>query len=371
MGYRRMSRLESIAKKIDAGERLTLEDGLSLYATDDVLALGRLANSVKERRHGRKAFFVLNRKIEPTNLCVLSCKFCDFASKKGRPDAYAMAMDEILEKCSGEIHEVHISGAMHPDWRFEDYLEIVRALHKRYPRVPIKAFTAVEIDWYAKISRQSIKQVLLRLKDAGLAALPGGGAEVFSERVRKALFPFKIGAPKWMEVHRTAHRLGIPSNASLLYGHVETLEERVRHMLRLRDLQDETGGFLSFIPLAFQPGQTGLAVRPPTVIDDLKTLAVARLLLDNFPHLKAYWVTLSEETASVGLRFGADDIDGTLGEERIMHSAGAPTPAGLVRDRLVDLIQEAGCIPVERDALYRELYVHDRASSLPQYAVVS
>jgi aminodeoxyfutalosine synthase len=241
---------------------------------------------------------------------------------------------------------------MHPDWQFEDYLAIVQALHARYPHVGIKAFTAVEIEWYARTSRRSVENLLSTLKAAGLTALPGGGAEVFSERVRKALFPFKIGARGWLEVHRTAHALGIPSNATLLYGHIETLEERWHHLELLRQLQDEAPGFLSFIPLAFQPGKTGLAVQPPTVLDDLKLLAVSRLYLDNFPHIKAYWVTLGEETASLGLHFGADDIDGTIGEERIMHAAGATSPSGLLRERLRQLIREAGCVPVERDTLY-------------------
>jgi aminodeoxyfutalosine synthase len=247
---------------------------------------------------------------------------------------------------------VHISGGMPPEWTLENYIGIVRSLRQAYPTIGIKAFTAVEIEWAARISKQSLESVLIQLKEVGLTALPGGGAEVFSERVRKELFPFKIGAQEWLEVHRTAHRLGIRSNATLLYGHIETPEERWRHLELLRNLEDEAPGFLSFIPLAFQPGTTGLAYQPPTVIDDLKLLAISRLYLDNFPHIKAYWITLGEETASLGLHWGADDIDGTIGEERIMHAAGATSPSGLVRGRLQELIEEAGCIPVERDTLY-------------------
>jgi aminodeoxyfutalosine synthase len=318
-----------------------------------------MAKQVKEKRYGKKAFYVLNQKLEPTNVCVLSCKFCDFATKRGQPNAYEMTIEEMVRKCSGDISEIHISGGMPPEWTLENYVAIVRALRQAYPTVGIKAFTAVEVEWAARISRQSIESVLRQLKEAGLTALPGGGAEVFSERVRKELFPFKIGAKEWLEVHRTAHRLGIPTNATLLYGHIETPEERWRHLELIRELQDEAlqstsegAAFMSFIPLAFQPGTTGLAVHPPTVHDDLKLLAISRLYLDNIPHIKAYWITLGEETASTGLHWGADDIDGTIGGERIMHDAGAKSPTQMARERLEELIREAGCEPVERDALY-------------------
>lgn len=352
--------LRSVWDNVQSGSRLSLEDVRTLYATPDVVGLGWMAKQVKERRFGKKAFYVLNQKLEPTNVCVLSCKFCDFATKRDRPNAYEMTIDEMVRKCSGGVREIHISGGMPPEWRLEHYINIVRSLREAYPTVGIKAFTAVEIEWAARISKTSIEHVLLQLKEAGLTALPGGGAEVFSERVRRELFPFKIGEKGWVEVHRTAHRLGIPSNATLLYGHIETPEERWHHLEVLRNLQDEALGsdagagaaFMSFIPLAFQPGTTGLAVQTPPVIDDLKLLAISRLYLDNFPHIKAYWITLGEETASTGLHWGADDIDGTIGDERIMHAAGAQSPAGLARERLQDLIREAGCEPVERDALY-------------------
>ncbi len=329
-----------------------MDDARLLYASPDVIGVGWMAKQVKESRYGKKAFYVLNQKLEPTNVCVLSCKFCDFATKRGQPNAYEMTVEEMVEKCSGDISEIHISGGMPSEWKLENYLNIVRSLRHAYPKVGIKAFTAVEVEWAARISKQSIESVLSQLQDAGLTALPGGGAEVFSERVRQELFPFKIGAKEWLEVHRAAHKLGIPSNATLLYGHIETAEERWKHLEMIRDLEDEAPGFMSFIPLAFQPGTTGLAVEPPTMNDDLKLLAISRLYLDNIPHIKAYWITLGAETASTGLHWGADDIDGTIGGERIMHDAGAKSPTEMARARLEELIREAGCEPVERDALY-------------------
>jgi aminodeoxyfutalosine synthase len=344
--------LESIWSKVQNGKRLDLEDVRTLHTSPDLVGVGWMAKKVKEARYGKKAFYVLNQKIEPTNICVLSCKFCDFATKRDRPNAYEMSIEEMIEKCSGDISEIHISGGMPPEWKLENYIDIVRSLRLAYPRVGIKAFTAVEVEWAARISKESVESVLIQLKEAGLTALPGGGAEVFSERVRQKLFPFKIGAKEWLDVHRTAHRVGIPTNATLLYGHIETPEERWRHLEVLRDLEDEAPGFMSFIPLAFQPGTTGLAFEPPTVQDDLKLLAISRLYLDNFPHIKAYWITLGEETASTGLHWGADDIDGTIGGERIMHDAGAKSPTQLAREQLENLIREAGCEPVERDALY-------------------
>jgi len=370
-----------IWEKVRDNVRLGLDDVRVLDASPDLIGVGWMAKQVKEARYGKKAFYVLNQKLEPTNVCVLSCKFCDFATKRGRPNAYEMTIEEMVRKCSGDISEIHITGGMPPEWKLENYLEIVRALRRAYPKVGIKAFTAVEVEWAARISKQSIQAVLEQLKEAGLTALPGGGAEVFSERVRQELFPFKIGAKEWLDVHRIAHQLGIPTNATLLYGHIETHEERWKHLEMIRELQDESlkrtsspaaagrgsmgsppetagndgspaPGFMSFIPLAFQPGTTGLAYEPPSVQDDLKLLAISRLYLDNIPHIKAYWITLGEETASTGLHWGADDIDGTIGGERIMHDAGAKSPTQAARERLEDLIREAGCVPVERDTLY-------------------
>ena len=352
--------MQAVAAKLDEGERLTREEALGLFHTNDLLRLGRLADEAKRVRWGNRAHFVINRQINPTNLCVLSCRFCDFATKRGRPNAYEMTIEEILARCSPELREVHIVGGLHPEWRWEYYLEMLRAITSRFPQIQIKAWTAVEIDYFSKKFRLSVEEVLRQLQAVGLAALPGGGAEVFSERVRKALFPFKIGAPRWLEIHRTAHRLGLPTNATLLYGHLETYEERVDHLLALRAVQNETRGFMSFIPLAYQPGKTQVVTRQASAIEDLKTIAIARLLLDNMPHIKAYWVTMGEEIASAALHFGADDVDGTIGEERIMHAAEADSPVSLTRERLIDLIREAGCIPVERDALYRTIHVYDQ-----------
>ena len=361
--------LEQVSRTLQQQERLGRKEALRLFQAPDIVSLGRLANQAKRARWGDRAHFVLNRQINPTNICVLSCRFCDFATKRGRPNAYELTIAEILERCSEELREVHIVGGLHPDWPWAHYLGMLRAIKERFPQIQIKAWTAVEIDFFSKKFRLSVEEVLRQLQEAGLAALPGGGAEVFSERVRKALFPFKIGAPRWLEIHRIAHRLGIPTNSTLLYGHMETHEERVDHMLKLRELQDETGGFMSFIPLAYQPGHTRVVERQASALEDLRTIAIARLLLDNIPHLKAYWVTMGEEIASVALRFGADDIDGTIGEERIMHAADAASPVSLTRGRLVELIRESGCVPVERDALYHTLHVYDDAhcaSAVPQ-----
>lgn len=347
--------LDGISAKLSKGERVSRDDALELFATTDVLGLGRLANQAKHARWGRHAHFVINRQINPTNVCVLSCKFCDFATKRGRSNAYEMTLEDVVSRCDSGVREVHIVGGLHPDWPWSYYVEMLKAIKARHPQVQIKAFTAVEIEFFSKKFRLPIDEVLRQLKAVGLDALPGGGAEVFSERVRKALFPFKIGAPRWLEIHRAAHRLGIPTNSTLLYGHMETHEERVDHLLKLRDLQDETNGFMSFIPLAYQVGKTHVVSRQASAIEDLKTVAISRLVLDNIPHIKAYWVTLGEEIASISLSFGADDIDGTIGEERIMHAADAATPIRQTRDRLVELIRAAGCVPVERDALYNVL----------------
>ncbi|MCE2464051.1 MAG: aminofutalosine synthase MqnE [Dehalococcoidia bacterium] len=348
-----------IWEKVLAEERLSLEDGIRLFETRDFPAVGRMADHVKSRRDGDRVFFVLNRHLNPTNICVLSCTFCDFAMKKGDPDAYEMSMEEILGHVDPETREVHIVGGHHPDWPFEKYEEIVRTIHHHYPDVQIKAFTAAEIDYFHRRWKVTPEESLARLKEAGLRSMPGGGAEVFSSRVHKLLLPGKSDANRWSDIHHIAHNMGIRSNATLLYGHVETYEERVEHMIRLRELQDETGGFLAFIPLEYQVGDTHLVPRQASAIEDLKTIAAARLVLDNFPHIKSYWVMIGEETASVSLHFGASDMDGTIGKERIAHAAKAASPAGLARNRVVQLIREAQKIPVERDALYNVVHVYE------------
>jgi aminodeoxyfutalosine synthase len=357
--FRDMSLLP-IWEKVQQGERLSLEDGLVLFRTNDVISLGKMAHAVQRERSGDAVYFVLNQKIEPTNVCVLACKFCDFATKKGRPKAYEMTVHDILSKLTPDIHEVHITGGLHPDWEWEYYLDMLRQIKKHFPNVDIKAFTAVEIDFFHKKFKLSIEEVLRQLKEAGLRTMPGGGSEVFSERVRKRLFSSKIGAKAWLDIHRAAHRQGIPTNSTILYGHIETMEERMEHLLKLRAVQDETRGFLTFIPLAFQPGETGIKPtnRFTSAIDDLKMIAVSRLMLDNFPHIKAYWVMLTEEVASVALNFGADDLDGTVGGEKIAHDAGAITPMQLTKDKIVKIIKDAGKIPVERDVFYNPLNVY-------------
>lgn len=347
--------LRVVADKVQAGERLDRDDGLALLASEDLLAVGGLANAVKEARSGPYAFFVLNRQVNPTNICVLSCKFCDFAAKAGDDDAYEMTMEDVLESVRGPIDEVHIVGGLHPTWPFEYYEEMIRAIRRENADVQIKAWTAVEIDFFASLARISVDEVLERMKAAGLDTMPGGGAEVFSERVREQLYREKMDADRWLDIHRVAHRHGIRTNATLLYGHIESHEERVDHMLRLRELQDETGGFFSFIPLEFQLGYTDIVDRQASALDGLKTIATSRLLLDNFPHIKAYWVMLGEETASMALQWGADDLDGTIGEEKIAHAALADSPLGLTVHKMLKLMRESGRVPVQRDARYRAL----------------
>jgi len=349
-------------EKVEKGDRLTLDEGLVLFHSDDLISLGRMADAVKQRISGDAVYFALNQKIEPSNICALSCRFCNFSVKEGDPGAYDMTIEEIIDLIKPETCEVHITGSLHPSRPWEYYLDMIRRIKERFPSADVKAFTAVEIEFFHKRFRLPLKEILKRLKEAGLDILPGGGAEVFSERIRRRLFPHKIGAKTWLNVHKTAHRLGIPTNATLLYGHIESYDERLRHMIRLRETQDETGGFLVFIPLAFQPGRTG--IRPEnrftSAIDDLKMIAVSRLMLDNFPHIKAYWVMLTEDVAAAALNFGADDIDGTVGGEKIAHDAGAVSPPALAKERIIKIIGEAGKIPVERNGFYIPLDLHTK-----------
>ncbi|HYM20486.1 MAG TPA: aminofutalosine synthase MqnE [Candidatus Kapabacteria bacterium] len=355
----RDSALAPIWEKVRSGNRLSKEDGIALYNTFDVIGLGRMADEVARAKSGDAVYFVLNQKFEPTNICVLSCKFCDFAVKKGAEDAYEQSIEEMLAVLNPDIREVHITMGLHPDWEWQYYVDMVRRIKENFPLIDVKAFTAVEIDFFAKKFKKTHEEVLRELKAVGLRTMPGGGAEVFSERVRKLIFNQKIGAKTWFEVHRTAHRMGINSNVTMLYGHVETIEERIEHMIKTREVQDETGGFLSFIPLAFQPGDTGIKTRNnfTSAIDDLKTIAVSRLMLDNIPHIKAYWVMLTAEVAAIALNFGADDMDGTVGHERIAHDAGATSPMLLAKEKLVSIIHEAGKVPVERDVWYNSLHI--------------
>ena len=352
------ARLEPIWGKVSAGTRLTRDDGLTLFETEDLLGLGRMADHVKVRREGDRVYFVINRHITPTNVCVLSCRFCDFARKKGADGAYEHTIEDMVGMVREGVREVHIVGGHHPDWPFEYYERVIGAIHAAHPEVQIKAFTAAEIDYFWRRWRIEPKEALTRLKAAGLQSMPGGGAEIFSARLARELrYTGKADPERWCEIHGIAHALGIHTNATMLYGHIETSAERVDHLLRLREQQDASGGFLTFVPLAYQPGTTRLVPRltPPT--DSLRTIAAARLLLDNFPHVEAYWVVLGEETTSVALHFGADDVNGTLEDERIQHMAGAPTPAGVAREQLFRMIRDAGKVPVERDALYNVIQV--------------
>src|ERR1700723_1785664 len=352
------SRLHPIKDKVLAGERLNDADALARYGTGDILAVGWLANWVRERMHGDTAFFNVNRHINPTNVCVASCRLCAFGRKKGAADTDTMALEEAWETAgkglTEAVAEFHIVGGLHPDLPFEYFMDLVSGLKQRYPQVHIKAFTMVEVAFLAKRAKLSIAETLERMKAAGVDSCPGGGAEIFADRVRHIICDHKIDGGEWLETAKTAHNIGLKSNATMLYGHVENDEDRVDHMLRLRAVQDETGGFQTFIPLAFHPDNTALAHIPKTTgMMDLKQIAIGRLMLDNFSHIKSYWQMVSPKMAQISLRFGADDIDGTVIEEKIYHDAGATTPQGMRRADLVRLITEAGREPFERDTLYR------------------
>ena len=367
--------LRKINHKILSGERITGRDALALFRSDDIFSLGRMASRIARKKNGRKAYFVVNRHINPTNICINRCKFCAFSRSRGQEGAFELTVGEIIEKLragqrakSGAsamrgsslltprssllFREVHIVGGLHPDWPFEHYCTMLREIRKAFPSIAIKAFTAVEIDYFSRISGLSVRVVLERLKESGLQAMPGGGAEIFAERIRKKLCPEKISGERWLDVHRTAHLCGIRTNATMLYGHLESYEERVDHLLRLRALQDATNGFQAFIPLAYHPGNTDIGGSYTSGLDDLRTIAVSRLVLDNIPHIKAYWIMLGEKIAQISLLFGADDLDGTVIEEKITHSAGAMSGEGITREELVTLIRKAGKVPVERDAFY-------------------
>jgi len=343
--------VEAARAKLLAGESLTQEDGVRLFDAP-LMELGRLAHAMARDRHGDRVYFTVNRQLNPTNVCVLACKFCDYAKKPDAPGAYTMTKDQILAHVDPEITEIHIVGGLHNKWRFDDYVDIIRWVKEKKPDLSVKAYTAVEIDFFCRLTKKPAEWVLSELKAAGLDALPGGGAEVFSERVRRELFHQKIGARRWLEIHEIAHRMGIPSNATLLYGHIETRAERVQHMILLRELEARAPGFLAFIPLAFQPGTTGIVRRQASAIEDLRTIAVSRLVFDNVPHVKSYWVMLGQDTASVAINFGASDLDGTIGVEKIAHAALARSPVGMAEDAMVQLIREAGKTPVQRDAVY-------------------
>lgn len=357
--------LKEIVEKIDNGTRLSKTDALELINSNDLISIGQLANKVKERKTGDYAYFNVNRHINLTNICVSRCKFCAFSRDKNDNDAYTMTVEEVLDAARSARHlgitELHIVSGLHPDLPFDYYLEVISKLREVMPDVHIQAFTAVEIAYFAKISNFSIKDILTAFKNAGLGSLPGGGAEILNHRIREAVCPKKASSEEWLEVMRTAHNLGLKSNATMLYGHIETLEERIDHLLRLRSLQDQTGGFQCFIPLPFHPQNTQLPdFKKPTAFENLKMLAVSRLVLDNFPHIKAFWIMQGLKVAQLSLLFGVDDLDGTVVEEKITHSAGADTDQSISREELLELIYSTGRLPVERDTLYNVIKIYNQ-----------
>lgn len=353
-------RLSTIEEKVHAGVRLTPEEGLFLDEQVDLLTLGHLANLVRRRKHGNVAYYNTNVHLNPTNVCVYRCRFCAFRSDLKSEKSYVfsddMIRDRVFEAKAQGATEIHVVGGLHHQKGFDWYVNVVRVIHETWPEIHIKGWTGVEINWFAHLTKKPYRWILEQLIDAGLGSLPGGGAEIFDEGVRSQICEHKADSAEWIEIHRAAHQLGLRSNATMLYGHVEEARHRIDHLLRLRDLQDETGGFQTFIPLAFHPENTGMSHLPkPTGHMDLRMIALSRLMLDNFDHIKAYWIMLGEATAQIALGFGADDIDGTVVHELIYHDAGAKTPEGLTVQQLHRLIREAGCEPVERDTLYRRV----------------
>jgi len=371
-----------IKNKVLSGERLTKKEALALFESDDIFTLGKLASHAAKKKNNNKAYFIRNIHINPTNICVNRCKFCAFSRSKGEAGAYEMTIDEIIRKLRTSAlpfsvaaslrstlrstrlrrmnprfrtsyAEVHIVGGLHPDWPFEYYLEMISRIKKSFPKICIKAFTATEIDYFSRISGKSVEDTLIELKKHGLDTMPGGGAEIFDTGVRNRICPEKLSGEGWLNVMEAAHRAGIKTNATMLYGHVENYEQRVDHLIRLRELQDKTKGFQAFIPLAYHPKNTEIGGTYSSGIDDLKTIAVSRLVLDNFEHIKAYWIMLGEKLSQVALLFGADDIDGTIIDEKVTHSAGALSSKGLTAGELINMIKKAGKVPVERDSFYR------------------
>ena len=354
------SGLFEIRHKVERGERLSADDGLALYRTPHVAALGELADFANQRLNGLRVGYNVNRHINYSNVCTLSCMFCAYAKKHGQDGAYEFSMDEILERAreawEAGADEIHIVGGLHPDYPWAYYPEMLRAIKSRYPELHLKAFTAVEIDYFATLAGKSHEAVLAELVEAGLGSLPGGGAEILTDRVWKKIYRDKMGPDKWIDVHRRAHRVGVRSNSTMLHGHIERDDEKVTHMLRIRELQDETGGFMTFIPLRFHPENTPIEkLGIVHGVSSVREIAVGRLLLDNVPHIKTYWIMTSLEVAQICLTMGADDIDGTVVEEKITHMAGARTPEHVSEEDLRRVIEEAGRTPYRRDTLHNEL----------------
>ncbi|MCZ6691750.1 MAG: aminofutalosine synthase MqnE [Planctomycetota bacterium] len=352
--------LDRIEQKIESGERLTFEDGLVLSRDPDLLRIGGMANRVRETRHGNKAYYVVNQHINYSNICKDVCLFCAFGKKREMDGAYELTLEEIYRKAEGlrasGADEIHIVGGLHPDYPYDFYKEMLSGLRDRHPNVHLKTFTAVEIDYLAELSGLTIQGTLEDLREAGLQSMTGGGAEIFAPKVRKKICATKISAERYMEIHGIAHRIGLRSTTTMLYGHIESDEDRVDHILRVRDQQDISGGFTAFIPLAFHPANTHLAHLPgPTAVTDLRCISVARLLLDNVDHIKSYWIMVGLKVAQLSLHYGADDIDGTVVEEHITHMAGATSPQEVTEPDLRRLIEEAGRQPIRRDSLYNEV----------------
>jgi len=358
----RTSEVGDVLRRALDGRRLSAEDGVRLFASDDLPAIGAAADEMRRRRTGARTYYVVNRHINYTDICVNRCAFCAFSRSADDPEAYVMSVDEVVARAAAfydamRFTELHLVGACHPNLPFDYYTGMLSALKSRFPDVHVQAFTAVEIAHIARLAGMSVREALVELRNAGLGSIPGGGAEVFAGRVRAALCPEKLPAEGWLDVMREAHLLGIKSNATMLYGHVESDRERVEHMVALRELQDRTGGFMAFIPLKFHPANTRVQgkLRTQSAADDLKVYAISRLMLDNIPHVKVFWIMLGIKLAQVALSFGADDFDGTVVEEKITHRAGAATPEALTPAEIRALIEETGTVPVERDTLYNEV----------------
>jgi aminodeoxyfutalosine synthase len=367
----RTAGLSDIAEKLDASERLTFDDGLRLFECPDLLALGWLANREREKRHGARTYYNFNIRVEATNVCVASCLFCSFARlRPGDPDSYTMSLeqawDKLRQRATQPLTEIHVVNGLHPDLPFSYYLDMLRGFKEIRPGIHLKCFTAVEIAFFADLYGMTDEQILRELQAAGLDSLPGGGAEIFAERVRRKICHDKCGADRYLDIHRIAHGLGMRTNVTMLYGHIETNAERVDHMLRARALQDDTGGFQAFIPLAFHPDNNQMRKLPaPSATETLRVHAVARLMLDNIPHVKGFWIATGVEVAQLALWFGVDDLDGTVQEEKIYHMAGARTPEAMTTGAIRRLIRIAGREPVERDTLYNVITGPEAPDEVP------
>lgn len=366
--------LETVTKKIENGERLNFDDGLFLFdPTTPLQEVGYLANLVRERKNGNAGYYNINTHLNATNICVYRCTFCAFRSDLREAKGYVMSDEQVLargkEAVDNGCTEMHIVGGLHHQKKYEWYLNLLQILHDAYPELHLKGWTAVEINWFEFLAKKTVREIMEDMVDAGLGSLPGGGAEIFHPEVRERICEHKADSSKWFEIHREAHKMGIRSNCTMLYGHIENAFHRVDHLVRLRELQDETGGFQTFIPLAFHPENTGLShIKKPSALDDLRTMAVSRLMLDNIDHIKAYWIMLGIATAQTALAYGADDLDGTVRHELIYHDAGATTPQMLSVENIKDLIIEAGREPIERDTLYRRV-IRDNPANVNEWRV--